>query len=51
MMTSFVMLGGIALFVGTITLLDWLGRRQRLRREAQERDKASEAPAASAIRH
>lgn len=30
-------MSGILLFAGVITLMDWLGRRQRKRREAHER--------------
>ena len=32
MMFYVIMLGGMVLFAGVITLLDWLGRRQERRR-------------------
>ena len=31
----FIMLGGITVFAGVITLLDWLGQRQQARRDSK----------------
>ena len=40
-MTWLIMYGGIALIAGIITLLDWLGCRQRERREREHKSRAA----------
>ena len=35
--TWLIMYGGIALIVGIITLLDWIGQRQQERREREHK--------------